>query len=1041
MLARALRHPRYYHCTRTRLLCYTGKKNGPKCANQRPTIRSYAKPKSSMTSLLQSSFTKLESFLDQIHPIPTDKEDENFDVRRFEIEFEDQMKPTIDIREISPDVKRLAHECMDESFALSAPNRYQDYQQLCESIKRKGLVSQRMILNFILNANSGSSREFKWTISARFTVFQLCYKYGFHQTGCLALKNQDIKLDHLLNKICDGDSNKESSLGKFLIGIHMYNQTKDPQLILDSQLCQPDYIKFRYCYFLYMKSFATEAELDNSWKYWKDSLGMDTDVYGIHLLRKIDFLKSDPKKCLDANVFKKFITTMVTSKSTHDLSVIINHMLNLSNEELIKIDPKDHKAYLRKLNAFKVAILEHIIQLKRWKLDPDLVRLLITQTPLQNNKSIGDYIASNNYPLKNLDRSWLFQSALFERLINLMSPQYLEQTLCNNFNQMTEMRKREMMQNAINSLITHDNDKPLIKVLTSMTDQEEYGTILRKVMNQLYIDQPMNQIIKFLKITDEIGTIVDMKDCVFTIMTEIMRKQHKLSKETNLERYSGLLTFLISHQNSRSSKGYIWRLVPYLIHMSTSLPYGQRSMKQLKMIFNITIDHVCYAPRLLYILNPMGYPSGIYIQSKDILTQLANTLFKDPKATYPFMLELISSRHHWLSKDPNDGIKVFSRKMFKYGVFLEVFSRLGIRQKFYEDLHNLPSLQHGRLDNRKFDKEMIVAGKHNIFWELARCEQRVNEDIEQEQQGKPLGYCVKEILAKLESNGKNQRIEKYHPEPLDSSPHQWNLEDIDREQEEEENDEGNRNSVNIKSSPSLRDEMDIMAEIYSTMKQLGLEGQQNASNTNNDTSSQATSFPERSLASDVDSASAPAAIDENTATRKYGYLHKMKMVEIYSYLRLSSKMYQWKVFDNPYCVDEVMFEIFEQYDYKPPVTLIQSVMIGIIQSKKINFSEKMNLIKGMDKIVTIVYYDINHSQTFKLHVRFAEYKISLVNLVMIESERINGGDLKTLNWAMKRIINMDNLSKYKRHLGIWQGKLRNMKATRTGFWSDNNRWE
>lgn len=190
-------------------------------------------------------------------------------------------------------------------------------------------------------------------------------------------------------------------------------------------------------------------------------------------------------------------------------------------------------------------------------------------------------------------------------------------------------------------------------------------------------------------------------------------------------------------------------------------------------------------------------------------------------------------------------------------------------------------------------------------------------------------------------------------------------------------------------------------------------------------------------------ANAKRSVGPNKVKKRYTIKEKERLVRFYSPLRLKGMLIESLIARNPKLIDAVIRRLYVEYETRIPVSLLHSAMIGMIKSdvREVDFADKVNVIKILDTLASIIYSTASqkvHSYLFMNCVRFSEFRIRLVDMVIAESKRSNSGSLKTLNWAVNKITNTPNMNRYKNEFARWTNELNNMKETRAGFWDPGN---
>lgn len=491
---------------------------------------------------------------------------------------------------------------------------------------------------------------------------------------------------------------------------------------------------------------------------------------------------------------------------------------------------------------------------------------------------------------------------------------------------------------------------------------------------------------------------------------------------------------------------------------------------------NETFDMVCLNPRSLALLNPKNYPSKIYITYQGLLQKLAIELLKLPPQ---LLFSILQSRAHWICLDDNDWIFKFNKTVFTFGIFLEVLFRRGSRN-INTDFSNL-----NKTDFKKqLEKETRKLSHNKTVWEsielLSGFEMDDNmrnilaDENVFEASGEKIGAEIANVLDELKIMKGVNYIDRYR---AISRKNKRGTEDdlnihtnIDDEKIIYGNDDNHNQQINTNISDLLFDSINDLPMDQDTHS---LNDQEIDENGSKDI------IPRGLLEHDLlgfnelyqNLKNYQSLVHENKRTRKYDvdgvvsriqesklkdvkvkkrytFKEKERLVRLYSPLRVKSLLIESLIKQNPQLIDMVIRRLFTEYDSRIPVSLIHSAMIGLIKSNcdKIGFMDKIHLVRVLDVLVSVIYSGASkrtYSYLFMKFVRFKDYRVSLVDLIIKESSNTDSGSLKTLNWAMNKITDSSNLKEYKADLDRWTNELNNMKESQTGFWNPSNargRW-
>lgn len=987
---------------------------------QRPLPPLRARPlNNTLNSILDNGFKSIENYLLDTLPTPPETVTENVP---FEAEFEDEMR-NCDITAVPKLLLAQARECISPSWALNLRRQLwlTSFQHLTQELRSKGRLSQRQILNFILrttphvqaklaakkDTDYRTNAELKWSSKSCLRLVEICIKLGYFKTAAYAIANaHDVDFDAALQLA-------PTPASRLLLAMDVYKYEGNTQRILDSSLASNDALlgRFKYCYFLYMRDYKKSEALDADELFWVRAAGKNDDaVRLVCALRRVDLLKA---ASASSGQYKHFINTHLTDMSAADVAIVMSHMFNFSEAELRggNVD----EAQRRILRAH---VLEHVISLKRWPLNDAMARFLIMSLPsCYASTTVADYVwTTRGKALLQLDDCKPVEAFLFERLLDNVSQAYYDEIVSVHFDSLLQHRKYALFRNAIHDFLNTRDDTRLVGVLLSLTNETDYVKLLKVNIEEIFTGpdaRSLDDLLRLLSLVSKRSPLTKLKDRCFAYGNEAIREHiHVCIEKSNFKAlrqpYAKLLDFLLTHKKQGP---HVWRLAPSLFKLATLMPNSVRKANnhpRLEQIFNLTIDYICFAPRLLYILNPRGYPSKVYIQSQTLLHDIAKVLFVGANPQLVNML--IKSRVAWLCADKQDWVSKFRRNMFKFGIFLEVFVRHGIRAKY--QMSGTSYFQ-----RQLVDREMVRASRDSSVWKMLECVDghgwAALSTVPEVPLTEPLGTGIIKVLKMLEARTKSHQSDTsptYTQDPL-----------------EEENEEDILGQGPLVAEPvNLRQDAATFGEVYKVLQHF---------KDRNANARAATEFDDEELA-EIEHDREDEITVAKGMKRTYTTKHKRAMVEMFSPVRLRCKMLEAAMYEVPQDVDRVIRVVFEDYEQEPPVGLIHSIMIGVIRSPHMAFRDKINVVKMLDRASAMVY-EGTHTQVFKLHVRFTQVKVELVELVVREAARINGGSLRTLNWAMKKIINMENLGKYGAHLAAWNERLTNMRETRRGFWAPN----
>lgn len=165
---------------------------------------------------------------------------------------------------------------------------------------------------------------------------------------------------------------------------------------------------------------------------------------------------------------------------------------------------------------------------------------------------------------------------------------------------------------------------------------------------------------------------------------------------------------------------------------------------------------------------------------------------------------------------------------------------------------------------------------------------------------------------------------------------------------------------------------------------------------------------------------------------------KMERARLFVPLMLESMMIEEYVMEEPNSVDELVEKYYKDFHGDIPLTLLHSMMLGVLKSNDVPFEDKINKFKNLEKLAALIY-DTDKDSNFRRYVRYKSVHVALINAIIDESSRINGGSLDTLSWAFKKFVNTPDVAKYSPWMKQWMKRLRVMKEQGSGFWNTGPR--
>ncbi|KAG0673046.1 hypothetical protein C6P42_003019 [Pichia californica] len=601
--------------------------------------------------------------------------------------------------------------------------------------------------------------------------------------------------------------------------------------------------------------------------------------------------------------------------------------------------------------------------------------------------------------------------------------------------------------------------------MSKINNNIEHSFIMKQVILNIFKNDNNNnnnfklpELLKTLELITSFSPTLKNKEILFEIGFKIFEiklikfKEFKYFKDEEI--YSKLIEFL-NLLNSIDSLSFKYSNIflpiiikffnKFLINYQNLNPNNDilklKETNYLNYLLNKNFDLICTTPIELSILNPKNYKSRIYLNNQRFLQRISINFFKLPNEIINFIL---NKRIEWICKDNNDWINKFHIKLFTFGIFIEVLFRRGSRSFNENNFSNLNDKEF----LKSINEEMNKLSKNELSWEIIERLSGFKWDknskdlfLNDEEEGDDeIGSSIIMVLNKIEEennllfNERFQMIEKFNCssdinniesfDNLTDSLFESNIEFPINENDEDllnlsSNDD---NYDNKKYSKSLLDQDKLeFNELYKNLKNyrqfLPINKEQRNDNNDND----------------------------KNFKKKYTTLQKERLVRLYAPLRFKSMLIESLIERNPILIDKLINRLYFEYNDRIPIILIHSAMIGLIKSKnneKIKFNEKINLIKILDKIITIIYSTSSkkvYSYLFMNCVKFKQFRINLVDLIINESKITNSGSIKTLNWAINKISYSPNMKEYKNSFERWNNELNNMKDSKIGFWNPENK--
>ncbi|GMM44801.1 hypothetical protein DAPK24_013760 [Pichia kluyveri] len=528
---------------------------------------------------------------------------------------------------------------------------------------------------------------------------------------------------------------------------------------------------------------------------------------------------------------------------------------------------------------------------------------------------------------------------------------------------------------------------------------------------------------------------------------------------------------------------------------STSSPYNEISyneilennpfFKKYCKILNFSFDGFCSGDSELSKLNPKNYKSKFYMSYHGLLESIAIVIMKLPKEV---IIKIWNLRANWLYSDNIDGINKFNTSITKFGIFFEVFLRRSTRKKEVDKVNYIEYQQILNEENDELSSNEIVwelvESISGFKWNEEDSKKLLNERIMNENlvldDGNTFGSGILDVLNNLKHDDKISYIDRYkfmsglkndisnriETDLVDNNKIEqlgkfndvtdllfdsMNVDENDSKDDIEgenvnndnrfNNSNNSNNMRNFQSNERVIMDQDLIEfnELYHNFVKFNkIPKDRKVKIFGNIKGSQSSNI-ENNLYLDS---------KKVQIKKKYTFSEKRRLFKCFGPLRVKSLLIRSLIERNPLAIDDLIRRLYLQYDTCIPIVLIHNAMIGLLKSKSnnIDFISKINLIKILDIIIPLIYTGgalRAHTYYYMKLVNFQKFKILLVDEIINESLKKNGGSLKTLNWAMKKITSSPNLFKYEEAFKRWDNILNNMKDSKVGFWnpSNDNRWD
>lgn len=794
-------------------------------------------------------------------------------------------------------------------------------------------------------------------------------------------------------------------------------------------------------------------------------------------------------------------------KNSGILSIIIRHIVSFDESELKYMNHQhyDQETVTKFSYSRIISLLENIVLQRKIPITNfDALTVMSLRPKHQIGRIVWEY---NLAGMNNTIKQTVYYKFLIEKFVTCFEKNSKQQEVIKvEFAYLSPRRKINIISKTLLNYFKSNN--MLLKshvggYINLTNDPKEHSHVMKRVLTSLFktnLDRNglnVSDLFIFLELVAINSPTLSNKEILYEAANDIIEAHQERGTESTFltsddsARYTLLKKFIEKiHTIDPKSSSYVAYLhvsmVRFCMNASNSEVTGTDvDVPQLSRILNRSFDLITSNPKYLRILNPKKYPSKTYIIYQGLLQRLAQELYKLPQST---LIEILKSRVKWICSKDQDWISEFNKKVFVQGVFLEVFFRRAIRPPgvSHSDMNpkNFQVVTNAEMTKLAFDEKVWACVEalcgfewNEMMTKVLICgEQISDEDFEGGADLRQVGAGVTMVLNEIEKmssipykdrirsvgslNRDDVKVDRFRGSIISSmrisktdDANEIIEDDISEKFEnatdslfddvhfdvEEAVDEKDASDITEAQYPMLIGQ-DLMEfnELYQNLK---------AFKKGKKISSVSSLLP-----TDTDTQLVVKPAKMSKAKKHYSFREKERLMRLYSPLRLKGLMIESLVRANPIVIDAIVRRLFVEYDDRIPISLLQHAAVGLMESgnKKANvvitFTDKVNVIKILDVITSIIYTGgSNKSQSylFMKYVEFRRFRVALVDMIIGESIRIDGGSLKTLNWAMKKITSSPNLHEYENAFSRWNNTLNNMKEQQIGFWNPRNtgHWE
>ncbi|TID22514.1 hypothetical protein CANINC_003289 [Pichia inconspicua] len=978
------------------------------------------------------------------------------------------------------DIDLLANIPKDERFS-SVP-------EATQFMERTGKCNVPRILNLYIRGlpeisdNHPKLRESKVKLNDKSLqfIFKVLVNQQWFASASFLLHRMNLTFDDLMNFMNEAIDNEpifqRSNWMKYIFLINALQIYKDfnPQVLSNIEFLNSEQTRnrFKIMNTLYNSQFNSESQLENELNDIK-SVGFGDDVYVklMYYYKMVDVIKLNS---INSKLQNQKLTSLILKvgrivpKTETFYAMFIPHICGLNNHEIkyiidenISEDNVHTFVSERKSHVLNFLILNQRIQLKGF----DMLSILLCKPSFECCQQLWSYHLNRvNQSLQgtifykfivNAFIAITIRTPLFDEIVNV------------EFSNLSMNKKKSVIYDSIHSYLKSTSITTRNRAgnhISKITDYHEHSHIMNAILKLLFWhndNKKMNNMInlfKFMELISSWSPLVYNKRKLFEKINRIIMENRSPAFQVFPleERFDRLIQMIdLIKSIDHDSPKYLMALQPslivslneYIISTNASideLVQDERVMclsEQLSQTFEVASSN---SDKLLVALNPKSYKSKAYFSQQSLLQIISRTLNSLPFEIYE---KIIDYRVSEICNKKEDWISNFNRSIDSFSIFLEIFLRRGLRDDKsdtiglssakFRDFLNKESMKMAH-DNRQWSLVQHISG---FDWDVD-----IKETVKVEKShslGEGIIYVFNSLknVKGLDDKDKNfmkgeldlNRLAIKVDKEIDSVTNLLfdSIGDVAKIDTNTEinfaHDEGDQKGL-------LEQDFLEYNELYQNLKRY------------QDYVAHKSGF-EREVASsslkDEKLEFGLANKELNELRKRYTKKEKEKLLRFFGPIRVKCILIESIIEKNPLFIDKLIVKLYEDYDDLIPVSLLHSAMIGIIKSNdpKIDFVEKINIIKVIDHMIAMIYSSgakRSNSYLFMRHVKFLKFRTELVDLIINESKKSNSGSLKTLNWAMKKIINAPNLKDYKKHINKWTNELNNMKDAKIGFWNPTN---